>query len=244
MYNNNLFLNFVYKIIFLVLDFVFFKKNKMQWVIAISEGERFDGNAKALYEYYLRNKKNVNLKIIATNKHAKHIEKSDFVKWGSWEHFSVLLNSGVILYHHNAFDTGLLCLPFFRLNYRISHGIHYKKVERAERVPKSLYEKLISTKNIIPYHAVSSKQDGLSAVAYFHIFLDNVDVTGAAKNDILIREKLYDNYLDQEQRLKTLLNGKKLITYAPTWRSRGEAYKFDNKQVSEIEKFCIWLCWT
>jgi hypothetical protein len=241
MFYKNKYKNIAIKILFVFFDFIFFKKNKNLWVIAISPGERFDNNIRAIYENFeIKNiRNNVNLKVISHDKHLSTIVEKDGVKWGSVKHFWIVLNAGVIIYHHNIFDTGLIALPINRINYRVSHGIHYKKVERAERGPSSWYEAMLSTKNLIPFHGVSSKQDAISAVCYFHIFLHNVDVTGCAKNDIVIGRLDSNFYIKQDNSLKRLLNGRKLITYAPTWRSDGCAYDFDTLEVEKLNNFLI-----
>ena len=118
MFYKNKYKNIAIKILFVFFDFIFFKKNKNLWVIAISPGERFDNNIRAIYENFeIKNiRNNVNLKVISHDKHLSTIVEKDGVKWGSVKHFWIVLNAGVIIYHHNIFDTGLIALPINRIN--------------------------------------------------------------------------------------------------------------------------------
>ena len=237
MFFNNKLLNFLAKAIFIFFDFLWMAKNKKIWVLAVSQNEKFDGNVRAIYEEVEKNNYDFNLKIIAKSKVHKNYNIKNGIKWGSVKHFYTLLNAGVVMYHHNAFDTGLLCLPIHgRLNYRISHGIHFKKVERAYKLA-TFKDRILSTKNIIPYHGVSSKLDALSACSYFHVYLDNLDITGAAKNDILLSNKLTGGYRYEENKLLEKIQDKKLITYAPTWRENGSAYLFANLEIEKLNNF-------
>lgn len=238
MFNQNKILNIFIKLLFLVFDILFFKKDKSLWVISIPSVDRFDGNVRAIYEHYKENKIDMpfQLKVIIDDVNLNQ-NNDDFIVWGSVNHFITLLKSSVILYHHNFNDTGLITVNRSRLYYRVAHGIHYKKVERAHKKPRGLYQNLISTKNLIPFHSVSSKQDALSAVAYFHIYLDDIDITGSAKNDLLIMKKLPSFYAEQENQLNIELKGRSLITYAPTWREVGGAFTFSENEIVLLEEY-------
>lgn len=241
MFNKNRFINIFVKILFVLFDLLFFSKNKKLWVICIHDSERFDGNARAFYEYFVLHQEELDfdLKIIAGSSHKDKIYNENFVSWGSYSHIKTLLNAGVVIYHHNVFETGLLALPINRVNYRVGHGIHYKSSERAVKkyTPKSLWSKLTSMKYMVPYQAVSSKQDAMAVVCVYHVYLYNLDIIGSCRNDVLLGFLNSDYYQQGENKLVSMLNGKKLVTYAPTWRNNGCAYSFSANDIKMLEEY-------
>lgn len=230
-------MNLAFKLIFLLVDLLWLRKNKHLWVIGIPQTDRFDGNVRALYELAGQSPDVIapaHLKIILPAGSCPEVAASDRVNWGSWAHFSTLLRAGCILFHHNYNDVGLLALPIWRTNVRVSHGIHYKCVERAQAIPSRINTLLFATRKTIPHHLVSSKLDAMSAVAYFHLYLPNIVITGAAKNDILIQDMIPKYYQTQQSQLDQALAGRRLITYAPTWRTTGNSYPWNEDEVHQL----------
>lgn len=240
MFYPNKVINLLCKFVFLVIDFVWFRKDVTLWLIGVPHTDRFDGNVRALYERARQNPDTISparIKVILPAGACPEIGPSDRIDWGSRTHFFALLRSGCIFFHHNYNDVGLVALPFWRTNIRVSHGIHFKCVERAISVPSLVNRLFLSTRKTIPHHFVSSKLDAMSAVAYFHVYLPGVTVTGAAKNDILIEDGLSEFYCDQERTLADRLSGRRLITYAPTWRTNGQSYAFDREETAMLDQF-------
>ena len=240
MFHRSRLLNLALKVLFLLADLIWVRKDRNLWVMAIPATDRFDGNVRALYELVREDPTlcaPAQIKVIVSPRDAGAVAPAHRVRWGSLEHFLVLLRAGCILYHHNYNDVGLIALPLWRCNVRVSHGIHFKCVERAQSVPDFLLRVLLSTRNMIPHHFVSSKLDAMSAVVYFHLYLPDIMITGAAKNDLLINRRLPDGYRHQEERLQNRLGGRRLITYAPTWRVNGASYRFTSGEASELRAF-------
>lgn len=240
MFHPNKYMNIIIKVIFLLVDLVWIRKDSKLWIIGIPKTDNFDGNVRALYELVQQNPSIIapcRIRVIVPADSYTEIPSRDKILWGSAEHIFSLLRAGCVLYHHNYNDVGLIALPLWRWNFRVSHGIHYKRVERAHSVPSIINRLFLATRNIIPHHLVSSRLDALSAVAYFHIYLPRVKITGAAKNDILIGSELPDYYQQQQAKLVELLNGRSLITYAPTWRKNGESYLFSPQEESRLNQF-------
>lgn len=240
MFHPNRIINAISKVLFLIIDFLWFRKDPTLWVIAIPHTDRFDGNVRAIYELY-RNDESLcspaQIKVILTPKDQSSVCRNDFVRWGSLKHFTTVLRSGCIIFHHNFNDVGLIASPLWRKNFRVSHGIHFKSVERAQSVPGFIGRHFLSMKNTIPHHLVSSRLDAMSAVAYFHLYLPEILVTGSAKNDILVQNDLTGYYKGQEATLMNLLNGRKLITYAPTWRNSGKSYRLTSTDIDTLKNF-------
>jgi CDP-glycerol glycerophosphotransferase (TagB/SpsB family) len=237
----NKILNLLLKLTFVLLDIIWWRKDPDLWVIGVPSIDRFDGNVRAIYEQVRQNTDLIapaRLKIILAADRYLDIPAQDRVNWGSMAHFTTLLRAGCILFHHNYNDVGLLSLPVRRINIRVSHGIHFKCVERAQVVPTRLNRAFFATHKTVPHHFVSSKLDAMSAVAYFHIYLPHVEITGAAKNDILLQNNLPQYYQNQQDQMDQVLNGRRLITYAPTWRTNGESY---NWSLDEIKLLQIYL---
>jgi CDP-glycerol glycerophosphotransferase len=238
MFHPNRVLNLLLKVLFLILDLVWRRKDSELWVVGLPRGDRFDGNVRAIYEITRQCPDLLGpakLKIILSADRDHEVPAADRIHWGSPAHFMALLRAGCILFHHNYNDVGLLALPWGRVNVRVSHGIHYKCVERASGRGSLINRLFLATRKTVPHHLVSSKLDALSAVAYFHLYLPEVIVTGAAKNDILLCSDLPPYYRRQLDQLNSQLAGRRLITYAPTWRTTGTSYPWDNDEVARLE---------
>lgn len=141
-----------------------------------------------------------------------------------------LLTSGIVIYHHGPL-AGLIPLTSFRrLNYHINHGIHFKKVELAldpHSEELKNHKSFVKTKWFCKHHAVSSHVDALACCAYYHVLHSNIHVTGIPRNDIFFNENKNElpNYINDDiKKISEIALRKKIIVYAPTWRSSGGAY--------------------
>lgn len=85
MFHPNTFINTILKLVFLVLDLIWIRKNPKLWVIAIPETDRFDGNVRAIYEL-CRSRPEIiapaQIKLILTEAHSKAIPAEDRVACG------------------------------------------------------------------------------------------------------------------------------------------------------------------
>jgi CDP-glycerol glycerophosphotransferase len=129
------------------------------------------------------------------------------------------------------------------------HGIPIKKLyalwnpkvkKRLDRVEYRNYERkkysgLISTSTI----------DSYSMSTMFHpIKYENVWITGLPKNDLLLQDynSLAEYFKKQVDKIRNLKNGKRLITYAPTYRqttavNSSQYYQFTNEEIEKLKEF-------
>lgn len=115
------------------------------------------------------------------------------------------------------------------------HGIPLKRIGITSLDNAPHVENLI--REHTRHHAVicSSKMDQLAMAAAFHpLPLDKIWITGLPRNDVVVcdEQRLPEDFKAQLEKLRALLQGRRLVMFAPTFRNGQAAayYRFDAGQ--------------
>lgn len=125
-----------------------------------------------------------------------------------------------------------MMFPLFRhIIINVWHGIPIKAIALGEpRREKYNHKFLNPNYKFCNYYICSSKIDRLAMSACMMHNLNRVWITGLPRNDLLFNETaLAPDLKNEEESLKAVLNGRKLILYAPTFRDW-------NDNINPVEK--------
>lgn len=247
-----------------VLD-ILYPKNKNYWGFSVHhiKSEQFIENARAVFEEV---KKDPNIyKVLFTRDNTTEFEITDavnyrIVKMLSFSGILLLIKCKVLFVTHSvsmdySVRYGKSKFTVLKLNMinrnviNLWHGIPIKKLyalwnpevkKRLDRVEYRNYERkkysgLVSTSTI----------DSYSMSTMFHpIKYENVWITGLPKNDLLLQDynSLPEYFKKQVDKVRNFKNGKRLITYAPTYRqtaavNSSQYYQFTNEEIDKLKEF-------
>ncbi|EEG77521.1 CDP-glycerol--poly(glycerophosphate) glycerophosphotransferase [Dethiobacter alkaliphilus] len=212
---------------FLVVDFLI-PKNESVWIVASHSG--IGGNARFFAEQLLakNNKLRVHFYSLGKRKSSEteeyllqtYQERFCIVKRRNLKSLFIALQAKNIFVTHDLIrDVGfpLSKLGKRRLIVNLWHGIATKKhwLVKKERFSNHKSKAAQFSKIV-----ASSEIDAIAKAATFQKPLEDIWVTGTPRNDILTAsDPLPADLAQLEQKLLNQLNGKRLILYAPTWRS-------------------------
>ncbi|WP_163922411.1 CDP-glycerol glycerophosphotransferase family protein [Photobacterium sp. Alg240-V54] len=236
----------IFNIILGIIDLIF-PKNKRKIAIPCVIDSEWQGNCAFIYQYIksVRNIYGVDVRILVNNSsklsNIKDIS-DDILPLKSFSGLYYLFTSGVVIYHHGAFAGRIPLMSKRRLNLQINHGIHFKKVELALDPDCLEYKNSskVKTKWFCEYHTVSSHIDALACCTYYHVKLNDVKITGIPRNDLFnnFDEKLIPATVkDDINKLNAIIQGRKIIAYAPTFRNVGSAYQFNDDEIKLLDEF-------
>lgn len=233
-----------------ILHFVeifFFAKKRNYWIFPvyfIGEGD-FTDNSFAIFEQ-VRMDCNIK-KIILTRSKEIHLEGDniEIVPISSIKAIYYLLVSRVIFVQHSLWldlknSWFQIIYPRDRIIVNLWHGIPIKDIshENAGVVNKR------SLKEMPNYRVITSSSIDMSNMkkAFAKTPDDNFWITGLPRNDFLLMDDCFlpANLRIQSELLKELLNGRKLILYAPTYRetqNNGTYYSFTDIELSKLDDF-------
>lgn len=216
--------------------------NKYIWIFSSTDNEKYNYNAKYLFEYVLHNEKNIqpyfviNDDLLRKKLQSKYGEKF-FIETKTKSGIKKVLSGGVW------FTSAGLPLYGVNLNKKrliinLWHGIPLKKItlmeNKVSKLKKYYFNKIFSqnysyilttSKNLIPIMRDS-----------FGVKDELIKVWGQPRNDCLFedisKDKLHDLFIN-------LPVYEKLILYAPTYRDNGETkiFPFEDYSKNELERF-------
>lgn len=248
--------------LFQVIDF-FYPKKTSYWGFSVHhiKSDQFIENARAVFEE-VKSDKSIK-KIIFTRDNTidfgiEDAENAIIVKLMTLRGLMLMLKCKVVFVTHSIsmdfsyrFGSSQFSVLKLNMNKRVVvnlwHGIPLKKLyalwnpdvrKRLDRVKYRHFERkhyagLITSSQIDSY---------AMATMFYPIKYENIWVTGLPRNDFLIKDKAdLPNYLrTQLETIKTLKGGKKLVTYAPTYRqtsavSDASYYQFTDSEVEALK---------
>ena len=220
---------------FLLVPDLVLPKKKDLWVIASHLG--LVGNARFLAEHLLENKPGIRVCFYSHYAGGEQERSESYFKERYGERFKLfkrknltalvtaLRSRHIFITHDLVRDVGfpLTALKGRRQVINLWHGIAMKKhwllkkydVSTTHRAKARQFSKVIA----------SSPLDALAKAGSFQKSLDDIWITGNPRSDILMGKALPKDLLEQEQRLKEELKGRRMVLYAPTWRSYGDRFK-------------------
>jgi len=227
---------------FKILDLILFSSKRDVWLFPQGRKESWESNQRDLFEYLLENG---DVKPVAVlNPGQSHDYPSGNVI-RSDNFFTIcrtLLSASVVFLHHGSGD---LKVKFFKTKKRtyihLGHGgLMYKKqgLNELKNRSKKRLRKLKKKASQYDFYFVNSQMDKIAAIASYGFPYGNVRVTGQARSDRLLSldAKEYGG-VEFSVALDKILSGRKLITYAPTWRDDGGGiYEFSDDEISRLSE--------
>lgn len=266
MFENHFILRFLLAPLVQIIDYIV-PKSKTKWGFAVHhiKSDQFIENARAVFEEV---KNDVTIKKIlftrdgSTEFYIKDAVNFELVNIKSLKGLNYLLQCGVLFVTHSismdySIRYGKSNFTVLKLNMdkrlvvNLWHGIPIKKLyalwnpivrQRLDRVKfrrfeRTKYAGLIASSDIDSY-AMSTM--------FYPIKYENIWVSGLPKNDFLLKDedKLPIYFKNQLVKIKNIKSGKRLITYAPTYRQTtavGDShyYQFTVDEISALKELLV-----
>jgi len=209
------------------------------WVFSSSNNTAFNYNSKYLFEYVLKNKKEIlPLYVINDDDTRTELKKmygeEYFIETKSLKGILKVLNAGVWFT-----SAGLPVYGFNlskdRLIINLWHGVPLKKIALMENHVsnfKKIYFKKIFSDNLT--HVLTTSKALIPTMSRsFNVNEDKIKVWGQPRNDALFK-------LNDKKKILSALYGKlpeynKIILYAPTYRDNKDTYLFPFKDMNYID---------
>ena len=153
-----------------------------------------------------------------------------------------LINSGYIFIKHSTSENIKFPIDFKKHKVvNLWHGIPLKRIGYASLDLKNKLDVIYKRHSECYSVICSSKIDKIAmASAFYPLSYHDVWLTGLPRNDVILMKEpeLPKVYMDQLSSLKLLLNGRKLVLYAPTFRNAQHSsyYKFSKEEVLALYK--------
>jgi CDP-glycerol glycerophosphotransferase len=217
----------IYRVVNLIINVIdlLYPRNKKIWVFQLGRDDLFNGNIRALW-VYIKIDPDIVYEITSVNGNNQNLEKiisKKIIKTNSIKGLLLLFKTRVLIIQHARNDLFVFGITERRrVIINLWHGIPVKGLRYTSA---SGYANLKNNfkKEEANYTGIicSSKVDKLAMSACFNIPYSRFFITGLPRNDWM---KMPINNLPAEMRkeydsLKELLDGKKLVLYAPTFRN-------------------------
>lgn len=217
------------------------KKEMNYWAFPVCAFDHsFSGNERAVFEE-IKNDAKITKIILFRSRDIKLDGVNVIViPLQSREGQQYLLQSGVIFIKHTPTINTIYNLDSTRHKFiNLWHGIPLKCIGVASLDHKLKFKKI--TVDHAKNHSViaSSSIDRMAMTAAFYpLTYNDVWVTGLPRNDFILKEesKLPDDFQIQLKALEKILEGKRFILFAPTYRNAQEDsyYTFSNKEKAAL----------
>jgi len=208
-------LKLIAKLIIGIIDKVIPAK-KNRYTFYITTGTHWDANLQCLFAY-ICSYPDTECCVIYNHSTSKTNTPKE-KRLSTIQGMAYLLTSKTILFDH-AVPPGIRAGKHTMVN--VWHGIPIKTIRFFDKnsfSPGYLENQSKNTSLLI----ASSKTDKLAMSASFQIDPDRVQITGLPRNDLLSNPQKFNNRLstlsDEQKKLKAIINKKRLILYAPTYR--------------------------
>ncbi len=149
-----------------------------------------------------------------------------------------LLQSKVVFFKHSRFRNVRFSISGHdRMLINLWHGIPLKRIGTESLDQQHNLENLIADNSVLTSVIASSKIDAANMHRAFKpLTEDQIWTTGLPRNDFLLKEEsvLPLDMIEQLNTLDTLLDGKKLILFVPTFRNSQEVFNFTSEALDRL----------
>lgn len=207
-------------------------------IFASSKNENYTFNSKYLFEYFLNNNKNLDIKFVINNDMSR--EKLNkkygnyFIETKTIKGKRDVLLSGVWVLSEATMPVNGINLAKKRLIYHIGHGTPLKNIylkQKSTNFLRRLYYKLIKSSN---FTYVQSNSEYLSQIMTetLGVKIEQIVEIGQPRNDEMFKEAK-DLFVFSKYK-----NAKKIL-YAPTWRpyAKTKIFPFEDFDPEQLRKF-------
>lgn len=224
-----------------LLDLIIPKKKNL-WAFPVGPNNQWNGNHRAVFEAtkeYKFIQKNIFTYITGECKNlgfdCKYVRSLKNIV-----DIYYLLRSGVIIIHHGSGEYFYKLTNKNRIIINLWHGILLKGISftMVNRYTKKHLSNLSKETNVYDAVICSSKIDRIAMSSSFNLPYSKILITGLPRNDWLVIDgnELPPDLKNDEKRLKEELDGRKLILYAPTFRTDYSGiYEFSDDEMKQLK---------
>lgn len=220
------------------------EKHDFWWAFPVcSYDHTFTGNERAVFEY-VKNDPRIKKIILIRSKYV-NVDGENVVvlPLKSREGQELLMRSRVIFLKHTVSENVGYALSK-KEHYFINlwHGIPLKRIGYTSRDHLGLLKQIETEHERMTAVISSSKIDTLAmSASFFPLSYHDVWMTGLPRNDFIMDNynSLPSDFREQEDQLRKILDGKKLILFFPTFRKNDESYY--NFSEDELTDLSCWL---
>lgn len=201
---------------------------------------RFNDNLRALFEE-IKNDSKIK-KIILTR--TKNIELDGknvviFPLFSREGQYYLLRSRHIFLKHGVKANINVNLSAELHAFHNLWHGIPLKRIGYASIDQQQNLSKLSEQNNLLRSVICASKVDQLAmASAYWPLTINDIWLTGLPRHDLILKDEilLAIDMKEQLQQLRSILDGRKLILFAPTFKNNQEHgyYKFTEKELAQL----------
>ena len=212
---------------------IFIPKIKNRIIFNSTRNEYFNFNSKYLFEYFIKNYSDYEIKFVMNNKEKRDKLNKEYGKENNYFIETETLKGIWYVLRAKGWVCSALETPiggvFQKINrfvYHVGHGAYFRSAGFLENYfpwHKKLYYHLI--KNNFSYHLITSDEIAKVADIMFACKKEQLNIIGEPMNDIIYtpNKKLLYKYCPDFDNSKSIL-------YAPTWRQDGtlKLFPFDD----------------
>ena len=232
-------------------------RNPVKIIFCAWFGQKFDDNSKALFEYTIKNRKDINAIWITGSKEVlEELIKLNYPVCYTWSLKAICyhLTSKYVVFCTSSHDgSSSIMHPLLSGATFINlwHGIPLKKIGKDDNIDEMKFEKMLDRKNVFlriflkKYYNIKasiaqnvyvfSSSEAISKIyeGVFGLSSDRILCLGQARNDYF-----FGNHPNE---IRERFAGKKIVLYMPTHRSEGKTIMdFHNLlDLDAINKLCV-----
>jgi len=212
-------------------------RNKKLWVFGAHAGEKYDDNARFMFEYINSHHKHIRAVWLAN--HMTTVERIrnmgyEAYRIGSIKGELIELTAGVALYTHSIYDFGFVPLIGGAEVVALWHGVGFKIIYNEKYKGFRLWLKVfldtIYTRTYRNITLATSQYMLNKWKDIFHVRSKDIYITGQPRNDIFKQEIRLEMVFKEI----AIPRGNKIVAFLPTYRSLSQGYDAMEKIIDEL----------
>lgn len=225
--------------LFLYFSTKLFSRKKEKWVFGSWYGEKYSDNTKYLYEYVIKNHKNIDAIWISKDKIIVNEINNNGGKafvYGTWKANFNVATSKIVFMTQKYLDLAPIYLIGGAIKVQLWHGVAFKKIgydsfEVKKNILKKINQKVQNLLFRYDIHIASSEEYKNKLSKAFRIDKHQIIDVGQPRNDTFFDKKYISEtknivLINLYKKYKIELKNKKIITYLPTFRDK-KSINFD-----------------